>query len=335
MITTEKLRASFDYDQATGRLVRKVNRTRAKVGDLLGHLGAYGHRRADTLGCRTSTARLVWLWHHSEFPDGNLEHINGDLLDDRIENLRKLRKPVRVIAADRSLYDGAVPQACGIYEITHLDTNRNYVGSAVNVGIRWREHQNALVRNQHHSPALQRAWNKHGREAFGFRLLLICKPTDLIFYEQRAIDRLRSAFNCNKTAGSMLGHRHSDASRAKMSASRPKDFSPIKGRRHSEETKRLISQNRKGKTSGPFTDERRRKISKAGRGRAVTAEHRAKISATLTGRSTGRGKLTPDQVRAIRGLHAQGHGRVAIARMLGITTTIIAVLNGNGYAWVT
>ena len=32
--------------------------------------------------------RLVWLWFHGEFPTGQIDHINRDRLDNRIENLR-------------------------------------------------------------------------------------------------------------------------------------------------------------------------------------------------------------------------------------------------------
>ena len=33
-------------------------------------------------------ARIVWFLHHGTMPDGEIDHINGDPLDDRVENLR-------------------------------------------------------------------------------------------------------------------------------------------------------------------------------------------------------------------------------------------------------
>jgi len=34
--------------------------------------------------------RLVWFYHYNEWPKGDLDHINCDKLDNRIENLREV-----------------------------------------------------------------------------------------------------------------------------------------------------------------------------------------------------------------------------------------------------
>ena len=56
------------------------------------------------------------------------------------------------------------------------------------------------------------------------------------------------------------------------------------GKPHSEETKRKISEARKGKPGKPHSEETKLKISKSHKGRIKTEEHRAKLSAALQGR---------------------------------------------------
>jgi len=106
----------------------------------------------------------------------------------------------------------------GIYEIVNLLNGKRYIGSAVWFNKRFSIHRSSLRRNAHHSQALQRAWNKHGKEAFVFRFMLICSKHLLLFYEQRAIDLLKPEYNVNPTAGSNLGNFHSPEAKAKIGA---------------------------------------------------------------------------------------------------------------------
>lgn len=175
----------------------------------------------------------------------------------------------------------------GVYEIRHRPSERCYIGSSVNIDLRWREHQLHLGRGVHKSRYLQRVWSKYGAGEFAFRILLRCKPADLVFYEQRCLDSLRPVFNSAPDANSQLGYRHSPEAIAKMKASAIGRPSSFKGFRHSKESRQRISENRKGISAGPYNEERRRKIGEAHRGRIITSEHRMKIAATLTRRKNG------------------------------------------------
>ena len=68
----------------------------------------------------------------------------------------------------------------GIYEIVNLVNGKRYVGSAVSFECRWREHRRQLNADRHHSRHLQRSWNKHGAEAFSFRIIEVCEPASLM-----------------------------------------------------------------------------------------------------------------------------------------------------------
>lgn len=223
---------------------------------------------------------------------------------------------------------------CGVYLIEHLESGRRYVGSAVLLKKRWKEHLRQLTENRHHSRFLQRAWNKYGESAFRFSVILYCDKPNLLMYEQALIDFYSPEYNSAPTAGSQLGFRHSPESRAKLSiaAKRTRNFT---GHKHTEETKRRISQSRIGKGGGPMSADRRAKIGAAHKGRVVTEEQRRKISATLTGTSTGRGSLSEDQVREVRRLRESGLGKIRIGKSMGISIHAAdAVIGRHAYLWV-
>jgi group I intron endonuclease len=190
-------------------------------------------------------------------------------------------------------YESSTLPRAGIYAIRHIVSGKMYVGSAIDISERWREHRKSLVKGCHHSRYLQRAWNKHGPAAFVFEVLeAVADPTDLIRVEQEYIDQFRSSlrthgYNVSPTAGSQLGLRHSTETRAKISAAKSNP---------SSETRAKLAAVQKGRKSSP---EHRAKISAAMRGRKwspeaiaqrvaarqyrnVSPETRAKISAAAS-----------------------------------------------------
>ena len=157
----------------------------------------------------------------------------------------------------------------GIYQIRDTVTGKVYVGSAVSLRRRWYEHCSLLRRGQHHSRHLQRAWEKRGEQAFVFEPLLICAKNMLLFYEQRAIDVLRPAYNGSPTAGNCLGVKHTAETRARMSAANI-------GKTLSEEHKKNIARANLGRQ---FTTDTLSKMSASATGRRHTPEAKAKIAA--------------------------------------------------------
>jgi len=72
----------------------------------------------------------------------------------------------------------------GVYMIRCQYTKKAYIGSSVNIAERWRTHRKALERGDHHSPALQNAWNKYGSAAFEAFVIAACPPERLRDEEQ-------------------------------------------------------------------------------------------------------------------------------------------------------
>lgn len=179
----------------------------------------------------------------------------------------------------------------GIYTITS-PSGRQYVGSAVNFANRWRTHLYNLRRGKHHSPALQNAYNKYGESALAFAKFIICAPADLLFYEQRTIDAFSAGrlYNVSPVAGSQLGFKHSDETKAAYSATRRGVPKP----RTAEHTQKIANARRGKKLS----DEARANQSAAQKGRAKTAEHVEKVAAANRGKI--RSVEVIEQMRAMR-----------------------------------
>lgn len=179
------------------------------------------------------------------------------------------------------------PTGESIYGIRHVVSGRIYVGSAVNVRLRWSVHRYALRKGTHPNRMLQYSWNKHGEATFVFCVLervsdpsRLCEREDFWIQSFRATERAHG-FNIRPKATNNLGLRHSTETRAKMSAAHAgKKYGPhssgriaamsaaLKGRaapnrdtRMSEEQRAKLRALRLGKLIGPMTDEHKKKIS--------------------------------------------------------------------------
>lgn len=92
----------------------------------------------------------------------------------------------------------------GVYLINNTINNKKYVGSSVDIRIRWYGHRLDLLKNRHTNPHLQHAWNKYGEKRFEFSIIEETSIEDLIKKEQYWIDHYRSnitGYNIADTAG--------------------------------------------------------------------------------------------------------------------------------------
>lgn len=158
----------------------------------------------------------------------------------------------------------------GIYSINNKANGKRYIGSAVNIGNRWRLHLHQLRHNKHHSIHLQRAFNAYGEENFEIETLrAIDEKTQLVVEEQNYINLHKSydplfGYNICSQANSSLGIKRSVAFKEKCRQSKLGPKNSRYGVKLSEETKKKCSLAKSGSNNPMYgkklSEETKRKI---------------------------------------------------------------------------
>ena len=129
---------------------------------------------------------------------------------------------------------------CGVYEIQNTESGKRYVGSLINMESRFVRHRYQLKKGTHGNRHLQRSWNKYGRSAFSFRILIVCPSEDRFQEEQHLLDSgpwealYNMARDASRGAGrwGRLGKKNTPEHNQKIREAHLGKPSPRKGKTH-------------------------------------------------------------------------------------------------------
>lgn len=126
---------------------------------------------------------------------------------------------VRIITENRS--------KSGVYRLTNRVNGKTYIGSSSNLGRRllyYFYRRSLEIEIKKNNSMIYRSILKYGYAKFSVEIIEYCTPEKAIEKEQYYLDLFKPEYNILKKAGSLLGFKHSEETKAKFKIRSPKQL---------------------------------------------------------------------------------------------------------------
>jgi group I intron endonuclease len=192
----------------------------------------------------------------------------------------------------------------GIYAIRHVDSQKVYVGSSKYLSVRKNRHFNDLRKNRHHNKHLQHAYNKYGEDAFEWVILETLTDENMLHVDEKKWIVNLHATNHNN------GYNFNEEPNA------------MKGRHHTTEAKKKISESRKGRYLGNNNPN-------FGKKNSLSTKIQMSLGRSKSLSGTG---ITESTVKEIVSFIKEGRPHLEIAEKFGVGRTVVTRIS-NGTRW--
>lgn len=169
-----------------------------------------------------------------------------------------------------------------IYAYTNLESGRMYIGQTIDPERRFKEHLTANYKQGWHIDY------QNNPDKYEYSIIEMNVPEDKLdereIYWISFFDTYNNGYNLNEGGGGIRGYRHTEETKKKMSDNNTGESNPFYGKHHTEESKKKMSESLAGKTAW-------------NKGQKMSDEFTKKVSNSLIGNTRHLGKKHSEEAK--------------------------------------